>query len=224
MKPQALLAWSSGKDSAWALHQLRHQNEVEIVGLLTTLNEAAGRVAMHGVRRELVKAQADAVGLPLWEVPLPWPCTNQQYEQLMQHVLQKARHEGIRHVAFGDLFLSEIRSYREQQLVGTGITPLFPLWTSLDQTATLAQQMLSGGVRAILTCVDPKRIAPSFAGREFDHNLLSELPKGIDPCGENGEFHTFCYAGPMFSRTIPITHGEIVEREGFVFADLLPAS
>jgi uncharacterized protein (TIGR00290 family) len=224
VKPQALLAWSSGKDSAWALHQLRHQNEVEIVGLLTTFNEAAGRVAMHGVRRELVKAQADAVGLPLWEVPLPWPCTNQQYEQRMQQVLQKARHEGISHMAFGDLFLSEIRSYREQQLAGTGITPLFPLWTTRELTLKLAQEMIQSGLKAILTCVDPKRLTPSFAGREFDHDLLSELPKGVDPCGENGEFHTFCYAGPMFSRTIPITHGEIVEREGFVFADWLPAS
>lgn len=221
MKPKALLAWSSGKDSAWALHQLRHQNVVEIVGLLTTLNETAGRVAMHGVRRELVKAQADAVGLPLWEVPLPWPCTNEQYEQQMQQVLERARHEGIDHVAFGDLFLTEIRSYRERQLAGTGITPLFPLWTSQEETSKLARQMLSGGLRAILSCVDPKRVAPSFAGREFDHDLLSELPKGIDPCGENGEFHTFCYDGPMFSQAIPIKHGEIVERDGFVFADLM---
>ncbi|MCX7665095.1 MAG: ATP-binding protein [Gemmataceae bacterium] len=172
----------------------------------------------------MVKAQADAVGLPLWEVPLPWPCTNQQYEQRMQQVLQKARHEGISHMAFGDLFLSEIRSYREQQLAGTGITPLFPLWTTRELTLKLAQEMIQSGLKAILTCVDPKRLTPSFAGREFDHDLLSELPKGVDPCGENGEFHTFCYAGPMFSRTIPITHGEIVEREGFVFADWLPAS
>src|SRR2546427_319101 len=191
-----LLSWSSGKDSAWALHLLRGRDEYEIVGLLTTFNEVADRVAMHAVRRELVEAQAAAAGLPLWTVGLPWPCPNGVYEERMAALLQWAAGEGITHLAFGDLFLEDIRAYRIRQLAGSGIEPLFPIWTSPEQTPNLAAAMLAAGLRATLTCVDPRRLDPSFAGRTFDNALLTELPAGVDPCGENGEFHTFCHAGP----------------------------
>ena len=220
MKPKVLLSWSSGKDSAWALHVLRLRGEVEVVGLVTTLNEAFGRVAMHGVRAELVQAQADAAGLPLWPVPLPWPCSNDEYEARMRAVVGTARAAGVTAFAFGDLFLADIRAYRERQLAGTGIDPLFPIWGTADDTPALARAMIAGGLRATLACVDPRRLPPAFAGREFDLGLLAELPTGVDPCGENGEFHTFCHAGPVFDRPIPVRVGEVVERDGFWFADL----
>jgi uncharacterized protein (TIGR00290 family) len=220
-KPKALLAWSSGKDSAWSLHVLRAQSEVEIVGLLTTINEAFDRVAMHAVRTELLRAQADAVDLPLQPVLIPWPCSNAAYEAAMAVTMARARADGITHVAFGDLFLEDVRRYREERLAPTGITPLFPIWGT--PTDALAQRMLAAGLRARLTCVDPKSLDARFAGREFDATLLAELPASVDPCGERGEFHTFTYDGPMFRRPVPIRAGEVVTRDGFVFADLLPS-
>jgi uncharacterized protein (TIGR00290 family) len=213
-----LLSWSSGKDSAWALHALRRA-DVPVVGLLTTINQAFDRVAMHAVRRSLLDAQARSIGIPLWPVPLPWPCSNEDYERIMADVCRQAKAEGIECVAFGDLFLPEVRAYRERQLEGTGLTPLFPLWEL--PTDALAREMLAGGLKARITCVDPKVLPPTFAGREFDQALLADLPAGVDPCGEKGEFHTFAYGGPMFQEPIPIASGEVVERDGFVFADLL---
>jgi len=220
MKPKALLSWSSGKDSAWCLNVLRRQNEVEVVGLMTTFNESANRVAMHAVRRELVEAQARAAGLPLWPVLLPWPCSNEQYESRMQEVLGRARAQGITHFAFGDLFLEEIRAYRERQLAGTGLTPLFPVWGTPADTPALAQAMLAAGVQAVLTCVDPVQLDGSYVGRAFDAKLLAEFPTSVDPCGERGEFHTFCHAGPMFSQAIPVRVGEASILDGFCFADV----
>ena len=215
------LAWSSGKDCAWALHVLRQQPDVEVVGLLTTLNEAADRVAMHAVRRTLLEVQASAAGLPLRPVYLPWPCSNEEYERRMSEVIVQAREAGVTHMAFGDLMLEDIRAYRIRQLSGTGIEPLFPLWKPAGGTATLAKQMIQGGVKAVLTCVDPKQLSESFVGRSYDDVLLSELPVAVDPCGEHGEFHTFCFDGPMFTHAIPIQVGEIVTRDGFCFADVM---
>lgn len=219
-KAKLLLSWSSGKDSAWALRVLREQDQYEIAGLVTTINENFARVAMHGVREELLMAQAGAAGLPLWRVPLPHPCPNAEYEQRMRALIERATAAGVTHMAFGDLFLEDIRAYRIKQLTGTGITPVFPIWGR--DTARLARDMVRAGLRAKLSCVDPRRLAREFAGRTFDDMLLDELPPGVDPCGENGEFHSFCYAGPMFARSIAVQSGEVVERDGFVFADLAP--
>jgi len=220
MKPaQAVLAWSSGKDCAWALHVLRQQNQVEVVGLLTTVNADFDRVAMHAVRTELLRAQAKAAGLPLHTVPLPWPCSNEDYEAAMAVAVERLRCNGVSAMAFGDLFLSDVRQYRERKLQGTGIAPLFPLWGL--PTQLLAREMIAGGLRARLTCVDPKQLAPTFAGREFNDTLLNDLPAGVDPCGERGEFHSFAYDGPMFEGAIPIRSGAVVDRDGFVFADLV---
>lgn len=218
-----MLAWSSGKDSAWSLHLLRQHGEVDVVGLLTTFNEAFDRVAMHAVRRELVEAQARAAGLPLWPVPIPWPCTNEIYEQRMAESVARAKAQGISRMAFGDLFLEDIRAYRIEKLKGTGIDPLFPVWGTKADTPRLAREMLAAGLRAIITCVDPKQCDPRFAGRVFEPKLLDELPSNVDPCGENGEFHTFCYEGPMFSAPIAVKTGEVLQRDGFWFADVLPA-
>jgi uncharacterized protein (TIGR00290 family) len=215
---RTLLSWSSGKDSAWSLHLLRQQHEYDIVGLLTTFNQEANRVAMHAVRRSLVEAQAEAAGIPLWDVDLPWPCSNDDYESIMKEKCEAAVQAGIECVAFGDLFLTDIRAYREKHLENSGLKPIFPVWGM--PTRELARSMIESGVRAKLTCVDPKLLAPEFAGREFDEQLLSEFPPGIDPCGENGEFHTFVYAGPMFQSDLSVELGEIVSRDGFVFADL----
>lgn len=222
MKPTALLSWSSGKDCAWALHVLRQRGDVEVVGLVTTFNEAFGRVAMHGVRMELVEAQAAAAELPLWGVPLPWPCSNEEYERQMAGVVERARAAGVTAFAFGDLHLADVRAYREQKLAGTGLEPLFPLWGAAADTPALARTMLAAGLRATLTTVDPTQLAPAFVGRDFDAALLDDLPPGVDPCGERGEFHTFCHAGPMFARPVVVAKGETVERDGFWFADLLP--
>lgn len=216
-KPKLLLSWSSGKDSAWTLHRLRVQHDYEIVGLVTTMNEEFRRVAMHAVREELLEAQARAADLPLWRVPLPHPCPNNEYEARMRALVERARAANVTHMAFGDLFLEDVRAYRERQLADTGITPVFPLW-GLD-TATLAREMLDAGLRALLTCVDPRQIAREFAGREFDERLLAALPPPADPCGEKGEFHTFCYAGPMFRAPVAVRVGKKVERDGFVFTD-----
>ena len=219
-RKRVLLSWSSGKDSAWALHLLRQCDDVEVVALVTTFNEAFGRVAMHAVRRELVRMQAERAGLPLWEIPLPWPCSNEQYEARMKSVCERAVAEGIDQVAFGDLYLRDIRAYREKQLAGTGLEPIFPVWDI--PTRGLAGEMIAAGVKAKLTCVDPRKLDESFAGRDFDEALIASLPEGIDPCGENGEFHSFCYASPVFSEAIAVTVGEVVTRDGFCFADLLP--
>lgn len=220
-RAKAWISWSTGKDSAWALDVARQQDEVEIVALLSTLNAKFARVAMHGVREELLDAQAAALGLRLVKIPLPWPCPNEFYEQAMAQAMQQARAEGISCVVFGDLFLEDIRKYREEKLAATGIRPLFPLWR-LD-TARLAREMVNAGLRAKLTCVDPSKLPAHFAGRTFDDSLLDELPEAVDPCGENGEFHTFAYEGPMFSKAIGVKAGEVVERDGFVYADVLPA-
>lgn len=221
MSRRVLLSWSSGKDSAWTMHVLQQQADVEIVGLLTTFNEVADRVAMHAVRRELVESQAKATGLPLWPVPLPSPCTNEEYEERMRAALQRAEDEHVTHVAFGDLFLEDIRDYRIQQMAGTGIEPLFPIWCSPEETPDLARGMIEAGFNAVVTCVDPSQLPKRFIGKEFDHGMLANLPESVDPCGENGEFHTFCHAGPIYTATIGIRHGETTVRDGFVFHDLL---
>jgi uncharacterized protein (TIGR00290 family) len=218
-----LVSWSTGKDSAWMLHILRQQHADAVAGLLTTTNEAFERVAMHAVRRELLESQADAAGLPLHIVPLPWPCSNAEYERRMGAAVRGLVAEGFTHVAFGDLFLEDVRRYREERLLGSGLAPLFPLWKT-KSTMELAKEMIEGGLEARLTCVDPMKLDPSFAGRAFDHALLDSLPAGVDPCGENGEFHSFVCAGPMFHRSIDVAVGEVVARDGFVFADLLPWS
>jgi uncharacterized protein (TIGR00290 family) len=218
---KAWMSWSTGKDSAWALDVARRKGDCEIVALLTTVNEEYGRVAMHGVRERLLEAQADAVGLPLIKVPLPWPCPNQLYEEAMAAAMRRARDEGVEGMVFGDLFLEDVRKYREEKLAPTGIEPLFPIW-GLD-TTKLASEMVAAGLRAHLTCVDPSKLAREFAGRVFDFQLLSELPATVDPCGENGEFHTFAFAGPVFQKTIPVRTGEVVERDGFIYADVLAA-
>ncbi len=219
--PKILLSWSSGKDSAWALHALR-QAGTPPAGLLTTVNEAFGRVAMHAVREELLVAQAEAAGLPLMKVRIPYPCPNEAYEAAMAEACAEAVAQGFTHVAFGDLFLEDVRDYRIQKLAGTGLEPLFPLWG--QPTAALARAMIAGGLQARLTCVDPRALDSSFVGRAFDAELLADLPPGVDPCGERGEFHTFCHAGPMFASPIAIEAGEVVTRDGFTFADLLMAA
>jgi uncharacterized protein (TIGR00290 family) len=221
-RPKAWLAWSSGKDSAWALHTVRLAGELEVVALLTTVNRAHGRVAMHAVRESLLEMQAEAAGLPLVKVGIPSPCSNEVYEIAMSEAMERARNEGVRHVIFGDLFLQDIRAYREKQLARCGMTPVFPLWGI--ETRSLAEAMIAGGLRAYLACVDPRQLDRGCAGRRFDASLLANLPPGVDPCGENGEFHTFACAGPMFRVDLPVTVGEIVERDGFVFADLLLGS
>jgi len=219
MKTKAWLAWSTGKDSAWALHRLRQGDEYEVVALVTTVNSGFGRVAMHAVREELLELQAAAAGLPLTKVPIPPTCINRTYERAMSEAMERAKAEGVRHVAFGDLFLEDVRTYRESRLAACGVTPIFPLWGR--DTRALAEEMIVGGLSAYLTCVDPRKLGREFAGRRFDRDLLRELPAGADPCGENGEFHTFVNAGPMFRAPIAVAAGEVVERDGFMFADFL---
>jgi uncharacterized protein (TIGR00290 family) len=218
--PKAFVSWSSGKDSAFALHAARRGGLAEIAGVLTTVNEVFGRVAMHGVRDEMLDRQVAALGLPCIKVPLPYPCPNEIYEARMAAAVAQLTAQGVRHMVFGDLFLADIRAYREEKLAAAGMTGLFPLWQR--DTATLARDMIDSGLVAHLVCVDPKQLDRNFAGRRFDADLLAALPAGCDPCGENGEFHTVVSAGPMFSAPIPITIGAVVEREGFVFADAIP--
>src|SRR5947209_11473747 len=220
-RKKVLLSWSSGKDSAWTLHVLRQQGDCEIAGLITTINSAFDRVAMHSSRRQLVEMQAEAARLPLIAVPLPWPCSDVDDECAMKKVCDEAVAQGVTAIAFGDLFLEDIRAYRERQLKDTGLEPLFPVWQI--PTDELARDMIRSGLKAKLVCIDPKRLSPDFAGRDFDGQLLRDLPVGVDPCGENGEFHSFVYAGPMFSREIPVVVGETVTRDQFVFADVIPA-
>jgi uncharacterized protein (TIGR00290 family) len=215
-----LLSWSSGKDSAWTLHVLREASDVEVVGLVTTVNEPARRVAMHAVREALLERQAESAGLPLWKVPLPHPCPNLAYEAAMTKLLARVRAEGIDAMAFGDLFLEDVRRYRETQLDGSGVEPLFPIYGT--DTAALAREMLANGLSAWITCVDPRQLPPAFAGRRFDADLLADLPETVDPCGERGEFHTFASEGPMFQVPISVRVGETLERDGFVFTDLVP--
>lgn len=222
--PPILLSWSGGKDSAHALHLLRQNARYQVVALLTTVNEKFRRVAIHGFREELLDRQAATIGLPLWKVDLPFPCTNADYESRMAAVYARAVAEGIHGIAYGDLFLEDIRAYRIAQLAPTGLAPIFPVWCSAlgISTAALAREMLASGLRAHLTCIDPRHLSPTFAGRAFDARLLTDLPPDVDPCGERGEFHTFAFAGPVFARTISVIPGATVERDNFVYADLLP--
>lgn len=219
-RPKAWLAWSSGKDSAWALHLVHQSGEFDVTALLTTVNRTYERVAMHGVRESLLEMQAEAAGLPLVKVQIPSPCSNEVYEQGMADAMARARSEGVTHVIFGDLFLEDIRAYREKHLAACGMTPVFPVWRR--DTRALAEEMLVAGVSGYITCIDPRKLSPLFAGRRFDASLFAALPPEVDPCGENGEFHTFACAGPMFQHPIAVTPGKILERDGFIFADLLP--
>lgn len=220
--PRAWMSWSSGKDSALALAEVRRAGALDVVGLLTTVNSTADRVAMHAARRHLLELQAASIGLPLHVVELPWPCPNAVYEERMTSAIGTARSDGITNMVFGDLFLPDVRAYREHMLAGTGIAPVFPLWQ--QPTDRLAHRIVSCGLRAVLTCVDPTQAPRELAGRWYDEALLADLPAGVDPCGENGEFHTFVVAGPGFRQPLDVTLGEIVERDGFVFADVLPAA
>ncbi len=220
---RVVVSWSTGKDSAWTLHVLRQQAEVEVVGLVTTVTEAFGRVAMHGTRREIAQAQAAAVRLPLEEVVLPWPCTNADYEQRMHQWLVKARARGVTSVAFGDLFLPDVRQYRERLLASVGLEALFPLWTDPGGTGSLARRMLDAGMRAIIVCVDSKQLPQPerWLGRVYDAGLLAELPGTVDPCGERGEFHTVCVAGPMLWQALRVVAGERVVRDHFHYVDMV---
>jgi uncharacterized protein (TIGR00290 family) len=216
---KTLLSWSTGKDAAWALHCLRQDAMIEVVGLVSTINAAAARVAMHGVRRELLDAQAAATGLPLFVLPLPSPCSNQVYEDIMATFVASQVAAGVEAIAFGDLFLADVRRYRENALAGSGMRAIFPLWGL--PTAPLARAMLAAGLEAYISCVDLARLPARFAGRSFDLDLLAELPAGVDPCGERGEFHSFACAGPMFDQRLAVTPGERVLRDGFIYCDLL---
>ena len=220
MKKITLLSWSSGKDSAWALQVLNQQNDLEIVGLFSTVNQEFDRVAMHAVRIELLQQQAASVRLPIRLIPIPYPCSNSQYESIMNKFIEKTKADGIECFAFGDLYLEDVHKYREDSLAGTGISPVFPLWSK--NTKSLSREMIDSGLKAKITCIDPKQLSPDFAGNEYDKSFLEHIPDNIDPCGEKGEFHTFAYDGPMFNDKINISTGETVSRDGFVFTDLLP--
>lgn len=218
-KPRAFVSWSSGKDAAFALHEVRQAREVDVVGLLTTVTSNFARVSMHGVREDLLEAQARAVGLPLIKVEIPWPCANETYERAMTVVTARLRDLEVTRMVFGDLFLEDVRAYREDRLRGTGIEPIFPLWGR--PTPALARATIDAGLDTRIVALDPRKLPRQFAGRRFDRDLLDQLPPEVDPCGERGEFHTCVVAGPMFSAPIPVVPGEVVEREGFVFADLV---
>lgn len=218
MKKKAFLSWSSGKDSAWALHTIRKNPEYEVVGLFCTVNSKFKRVAMHGIRLELLRKQAENIDLPLIIIDIPYPCSNQEYEKIMGDFVKKAKKKGIEYFIFGDLFLEDIRRYRETHLKGSGIRPLFPLWKL--NTKVLAKEMIDEGLRAVIACLDPKQTPEKFAGKEFDNKFLHELPQSIDPCGENGEFHTFVFDGPMFRKPVEINIGDSVLRDGFLFTEL----
>jgi uncharacterized protein (TIGR00290 family) len=219
---KAWMSWSSGKDSTLALHAVREAGDVEVTGLVTTLNSTAQRVAMHAVRRSLLEAQAHALDLPLHVVELPWPCPNDVYEERMSNAVTAARISGVEAMVFGDLFLEDVRRYREHSLEGSGLEPLFPLWQR--PTAEVAHDLVTLGVRAVITCVDPQLAPREIAGRWYDEELLASLPPNVDPCGENGEFHTFAVDGPGFALPVDVTVGETIERDGFVFTDVVPAA
>ena len=221
VRAKAVVAWSGGKDAAVALWRLQRDSRFKVVGLLTTLTSGYDRISMQGVRRVLLEAQAEALGLKVYPVWIPPRCTNRAYEAEMSRVVETIQQEGVRAVAFGDLFLEDVRAYREKMLAPTGLQPLFPIWG--EDTSALSRRVIANGFRATLTCVDPRVLPPRFAGRPYDEALLAELPAGVDPCGENGEFHTFVHQAPNFRQSIPIRVGERVERDGFIFADLLPA-
>lgn len=218
---RTLLSWSSGKDSAWALHVMRQDPEIAVAGLFCTINQEFERVAMHAVRVSLLQQQADSIGLPIHLIPIPNPCSNAEYGKIMQEFITRGKESGIECFAFGDLFLEDIRAYREKSLSGSGISPIFPIW-GMD-TRALSATMLEAGLRAQITCVDPSQLAAEFSGREFDASFLRDLPAGVDACGENGEFHSFAFDGPMFGHKINIRVGETKTRDNFVFTDLLPA-
>lgn len=218
-RPKTVFSWSSGKDSAYALYELIQSDKFDIVGLVTTISSQYGRVSMHGVREELLALQAAALGLPIFKISIPSPCSNEVYEHEMTQMIGTLRGRGITHFGFGDLFLEDIRSYRELKLAGTGMKPIFPLWRR--NTTDLAREMLSSGLKAKLTCVDSRKLSADFAGHEFDEAFLKDIPSTIDPCGENGEFHTFVYESPIFKRPIRVSSGEIVNRDGFIFADII---
>ena len=220
MKRKALMSWSSGKDSAWAFHKLQQNPEIDIVGLFCTVNKEFDRVAMHGVRVELLQKQAKSIGLPLEIIEIPNPCSNSEYEKIMAQFVERVKIAKIEYFAFGDLFLEDIRNYREEKLQGSGIKPIFPIWGI--PTDELSREMISNGLRTVITCINPKQIPKEFVGREFDESFLDSLPETIDPCGENGEFHSFVFDGPMFKEQIEITVGDIVHRDDFIFADVLP--
>jgi len=220
VKKKILISWSSGKDSAWALHALRQQEDIEVVGLFCTFNKKYERGAMHAVRNELILRQADSVGLPLELIPIPDPCSDSEYKTIMADFIGEVKTKGIEGIAFGDLFLEEVRNYRENSLAGTGITPLFPLWGI--PTNELSKEMVSSGLRAIITCIDLKQLSAEFSGHVYDSTFLAQIPDSIDPCGENGEFHSFAYDGPMFKDKVNICVGETVTRDGFIFTDILP--
>ena len=218
MKRKTLLSWSSGKDSAWALHLLQQQPDIELMGLFCTINQEFKRAAMHAVRIELIDLQAQYAGLPMHIIEIPNPCSNDEYKIRMSAFIAQSLSQEIECIAFGDLYLEDVRKYREDNLAGTGITPIFPVWGI--PTQELSHKMIASGLRAKITCVDPKKLSPDFAGREYDESFLAELPDGVDSCGENGEFHSFAFAGPMFHKPLRVFVGEVVRRDGFVFADL----
>ena len=220
MKRKALMSWSSGKDSAWALHKLQQNPEIELVGLFCTVNKEFDRVAMHGVRVELLQKQAESIGLPLEIIEIPYPCSNAEYEKIMGQFVERVKNDNIEYFAFGDLFLEDVRNYREEKLKGSGIKPVFPIWGM--PTDKLSREMISSGLRTVITCINPKQTPKEFVGKEFDEDFLDSLPGTIDPCGENGEFHSFVYDGPMFKDKIEIFVGDIIHRDDFVFADVLP--
>ena len=220
MKRKVLMSWSSGKDSAWALHKLQQNPDIDLLGLFCTVNKEFDRVAMHGVRVGLLQKQADSIGLPLQIIEIPNPCSNADYETIMGQFVERAKSDNIDCFAFGDLFLEDVRNYREEKLKGSGIKPIFPIWGM--PTDKLSREMISSGLRTVITCINPKQTPKQFIGREFDDGFLDELPDTVDPCGENGEFHSFVFDGPMFKEKIEIVVGDIVQREGFIFADVLP--
>lgn len=219
MKRRTLLSWSSGKDSAWALYQLQSDPEIDLRGLFCTVNIEFNRVSMHAVRVELLQLQTEHIGIPLQVIEIPYPCSNEQYEEIMERFVEGARGENIEQFAFGDLFLEDVRSYRKEKLAGTSIIPVFPIWGI--HTSQLSREMVSSGLRAVITCVDPKQLPEQFIGREYNQEFLNDLPQGVDPCGENGEFHSFAYAGPMFQKPLQISLGEVVHRDGFIFIDVI---
>ena len=222
MRRKTLLSWSSGKDSAWALHVLQREPHVDVAGLFCTVNKEFDRVAMHAVRVELLQQQAKSVGLPLYMIRIPYPCSNDEYDEAMASFIDEAKKENIECFAFGDLFLEDVRRYREERLKETGIMPIFPVWGI--PTKELSRKMVASGLKAVITCVDPRFLAREFSAREYNGSFLDDIPEGVDPCGENGEFHSFAFNGPMFQNPIEILLGETVHRDGFVFTDILPST